>query len=126
MANPYKELRLAIEAGDCPKTKKHLDNGIPATIEHFVIATPNRDYAILELFVSHGWDINTDVNDFIPSALVYTFEDKKLLEWFLNHSADPNKTCRIRDCTPLSYAVKDAPHEIIQLSLSKGGQIHHG
>ncbi|PYH46585.1 ankyrin repeat domain-containing protein, partial [Aspergillus saccharolyticus JOP 1030-1] len=80
----------------------------------------------LQCLVSRGWDINTDVNDSVPSALVYTFEDKKLLEWFMKHGADPNKRCRIRDCTPLSYAVRDAPFEIIKLLFNKGGQIYHG
>ena len=56
----------------------------------------------------------------------YTFEDKKLLEWFLNQGADPNKRCRIRDCTPLSYAVRDGSFESVQFLLDKGGHIYHG
>ncbi|RHZ74299.1 hypothetical protein CDV55_109075 [Aspergillus turcosus] len=126
MENPYKELRLAIEIGDISKVAELLDDSTLMTVEHFVIATKIKRYDVLELFLSHGWDINTDVNDIVPSTLVYTFEDSNLLDWFLNHGADPNKRCRNRDCTPLSYAVRDAPFDVIKILFEKGGQLQHG
>ena len=45
--------------------------------------------------------------------------------WLLDHGADPNKRCAI-DCTPLSYAVQLAPISIIELMLSRGGDVQKG
>lgn len=45
--------------------------------------------------------------------------------WLLDHGADPNKRCEI-DCTPLSYAVQLAPSSIIELMLSREGDVQKG
>ncbi|KAJ5952178.1 uncharacterized protein N7479_010591 [Penicillium vulpinum] len=126
MANPYRDLRLAIQNGDVETTIKLLDNGLTIKACHFLIATVKKHISILELFLSRGWDINADMNDMTPSALVYTFEDVGLLKWFLSHGANPNKRCRIRNCTPLSYAVRDGPFNAIKILLQNGGQVQDG
>ncbi|BAE63378.1 unnamed protein product [Aspergillus oryzae RIB40] len=118
---------LAIKAGDHPKVTEILDSGLQvATPGHFLLATQKKDYATLKLFLSHGWDINTDIDSLVPSALVYAFEDVELLDWFLDHGADPNKESRIRDCTPLSYAVMEAPFNIVKYLFENGGQLKRG
>ncbi|KAF7623202.1 ankyrin repeat-containing domain protein [Aspergillus flavus] len=127
MANPCNQLSLAIKAGDHPKVTEILDSGLQvATPGHFLLATQKKDYATLKLFLSHGWDINTDIDSLVPSALVYAFEDVELLDWFLDHGADPNKESRIRDCTPLSYAVMEAPFNIVKYLFENGGQLKRG
>ena len=49
-----------------------------------------------------------------------------LLKWFLSHGASPNKRCRVRNCTPLSYAVRDGPFNAIKLLFENGGQVQDG
>ncbi|RAQ51576.1 hypothetical protein AFGD_012412 [Aspergillus flavus] len=74
MANPCNQLSLAIKAGDHPKVTEILDSGLQvATPGHFLLATQKKDYATLKLFLSHGWDINTDIDSLVPSALVWSF-----------------------------------------------------
>lgn len=70
MANPYQGLRLAIEAGDVEETARLLADGLAISTEHFKEATVRKDYSILELLLANGWDINNDINDRVPSALV--------------------------------------------------------
>lgn len=48
-----------------------------------------------------------------------------MTKWLLDRGADPNKRCEI-DCTPLSYAVQLAPIRIIELMLSRGGDVQKG
>ncbi|GKZ26626.1 hypothetical protein AbraCBS73388_002875 [Aspergillus brasiliensis] len=98
-----------------------LDEGAPMIPEHFTLATQEKRYAILNLFLDRGYDINIDVNRAIPSAIVYALDDTTLLDWFLKHGANPNKRCCIRDCTPLSLAVLDGPFEAIKILFEHGG-----
>ena len=48
------------------------------------------------------------------------------MNWFLDHSADPNERCSFQDCTPLSLAVRDAPLAIIMLLFERGGSVERG
>ncbi|KAE8152351.1 ankyrin repeat-containing domain protein [Aspergillus avenaceus] len=121
-----RELTLAIDDGKPLEVKRLLDSGIPLKMEQFLLAISFKNLAILETILSSGWDINTEVNGYIPSALAHTFDDEELLNWFLTHGANPNKSCRIRDCTPLSYAVKEASFGIIQRLVQYGGQSTQG
>jgi ankyrin repeat protein len=45
--------------------------------------------------------------------------------WLLDHEADPNRQCLL-DLTPLSLAVESAPISIINLMLSRGGDVRRG
>lgn len=45
--------------------------------------------------------------------------------WLLEHGASPNTQCEV-DCTPLSYAVRNAPLSIIKLLLEHGGDVQKG
>lgn len=55
----------------------------------------------------------------------YTFKDPALTEWFLDHGANPNASCG-RDCTPLSWAVREAPFSCIQMLFDRGGSSQYG
>lgn len=48
-----------------------------------------------------------------------------MVEWFINHGADPNSRCAW-DLTPTSYAVYAAPLETIDYLFSKGADIQYG
>ncbi|KAE8145094.1 ankyrin repeat-containing domain protein [Aspergillus avenaceus] len=126
MRNLTKELRIAIDGDDIDSIKRLLDEGAPMITEHFALATRMRRHDVLRLFLDRGWDINADVDSLIPSAVVYTFNDTTLLEWSLKHGADSNKCSRIRDCTPLSYAVLEGPFEAIEILLRSGGSATQG
>ncbi|KAG0157525.1 hypothetical protein PDIDSM_4710 [Penicillium digitatum] len=124
MVSPCKNLRLAVENGDTEATIEFLNNVLTMESHHFRTATMNKHNGILELFLSRSWEINADMSDTVPSA--YTFEDVGLLKWFLNHGADPKKRCRIRNCTSLSYAVRDGPFNAIKILFESGGQVQDG
>ncbi|KAL1884658.1 hypothetical protein Plec18167_002250 [Paecilomyces lecythidis] len=121
-----RDLHTAITDSDAERAVELLDRGVPMIVEHFALPTRMKQYKILDYFIQHGWDINTDVSTLTPSCLVYTFDDSELLDWFLDHGAKPNKRCFLRDCTPLSYAVQDAPYEVIQHLFQRNGSIEHG
>lgn len=60
-----------MKAGDHPKITEILDGDLQvATPGHFLLATQKKDHATHKLFLSHGWDINTDIDILVPSALV--------------------------------------------------------
>ncbi|KAL2846148.1 ankyrin repeat-containing domain protein [Aspergillus pseudoustus] len=126
MVEPYEDLRLAIEAGDLEATARLLNAGLEISAENFRNATIKKDYDILKLLLSKGFNINTDINDSVPSALVYAIKDRVLASWFLDHGADPNKRCRLRHCTPLSYAVREGSFDVIRLLFEGGGEIQQG
>ncbi|KAJ9400282.1 hypothetical protein DTO282F9_2750 [Paecilomyces variotii] len=120
------DLYNAITDGRDDDAIELLDRDVPMTINHFALATRMKRYKIVDDFIQRGWDIDTHVDSLTPSCLVYTFDDIKLLRWFLDHGASPNKRCLIRDYTPLSCAVQHASFEAIQLLFQHGGSIEHG
>jgi ankyrin repeat protein len=48
-----------------------------------------------------------------------------MTSWFLEHGANPNTQCEV-DCTPLSYAVRNARLSVIELLLNHGGDVRKG
>lgn len=70
MGNPFKELRVAITDGDVDRAVELLDQGIPMTVWSFLHATETKRYKILDYFLQHGWDINTDFNSAVSSCIV--------------------------------------------------------
>lgn len=122
------ELYEAIKEGNATMITHLLDSGAPMNFGLFSMAVQNKQYDGLQAFLDHGWDINTGSNldRKIPSALVDTFDDPDLARWFLEHGADPNKRCQLRDATPLSYAVGEAPLMVIELLFEYGGSTESG
>ncbi|KAE8151985.1 ankyrin [Aspergillus avenaceus] len=122
------QLFTAIEIGNAKLVTQLLDKGAPMNFELFAKATREKQYDILQSILDFGWDINTEsaIDNKVPSALVYTFDDVALATWFLKHGADPNKRCQLRDATPLSYAIFEAPFMIIELFFQYGGSTECG
>ena len=52
--------------------------------------------------------------------------DQHLVQWFLDHGANPDTTASLWDITPLSYAVEHAPLQTIKHLFSQGGSVKHG
>lgn len=48
-----------------------------------------------------------------------------MTKWFLEHGANPNTSCDV-DCTPLSYAIRNACLSVIKLMLDHGGDVQKG
>ncbi|KAI9036324.1 ankyrin [Aspergillus affinis] len=121
-------LHTAIEEGNSKLAAQLLDIGATMNFELFAKATREKQYDILQSFLDRGWDINTGsaIDTGVPSALVYTFDDPGLATWLLEHGADPNKRCQLRDATPLSYAISEASFTIIKLFFQYGGSTEHG
>jgi ankyrin repeat protein len=51
--------------------------------------------------------------------------DAEMASWLLEHGANPNARCEV-DCTPLSYAVRNASLNVIELLLNCGGDVQKG
>ena len=51
--------------------------------------------------------------------------DAEMTTWLLDHEANPNARCEV-DCTPLSYAVRNANLSVIELMLDRGGDVQKG
>ncbi|KAB8070750.1 ankyrin repeat-containing domain protein [Aspergillus leporis] len=103
-------ISIVISGGNLDNVIELLGEGALMITEHFILATQMKLYSFLELYLNRGWNINADVY----------FNDMTLLTWFLEHGADPNKRCRIHDCTPYSYAFAEAPLEAIEMLFRYG------
>ncbi|EPS31282.1 hypothetical protein PDE_06237 [Penicillium oxalicum 114-2] len=77
---------------------------------------------ILECFLRAEWDINEPIDILIPPALCYAVTVTDMTSWFQEHGANPNRRCEV-DCTPLSFAVRNASLSIIELMLDYGGDV---
>ncbi|KAF7712530.1 Uncharacterized protein PECH_003069 [Penicillium ucsense] len=85
-------------------------------------ATLRKSTRVLECLLAAGWDINEPVDILIPPVLCFAVKDAEMTSWFLDHGANPNTRCEV-DCTPLSFAVRNAPMSIIELLLDRGGDV---
>ncbi|KAL9123454.1 MAG: hypothetical protein Q9217_007103 [Psora testacea] len=105
-----------------------IDHGITPNWAHFDCALQLKDYSFLELCLDQqGFDLNEPRSRLNPARLADTFEDEKLMQWFLDHGADPNAESETGS-TPLARAVQFAPFHIIALLFDVGGpsSIEHG
>lgn len=66
------DLFTAVSEGNAGQISQLLQNGASMNFELFAKATKEKKYANLEVFLDHGWDINTGsaIDSRIPSALV--------------------------------------------------------
>ncbi|GES63168.1 hypothetical protein ATEIFO6365_0014021600 [Aspergillus terreus] len=59
-------------------------------------------------------------------APCYALDNPEMATWFLNHGADPNKRCQMRDATVPSYAIFEASFETIELFFAYRESTEHG
>ena len=101
----------------------------------------------LELFLEHGWDINTRWRHYKFPAIRYEFpftptaqasitalgssaisrDSLPLVTWFLDHGASPNLRCTpYTSNTPLAFAVINASLSIVKLLIAHGARVDEG
>ncbi|CAF9914260.1 MAG: hypothetical protein HETSPECPRED_001934 [Heterodermia speciosa] len=120
-------LAPAIEGGHLAITAYLIENVRSVHEVHFRIAMDMESYALMELMIDHGFDINQPWWDYFSSALAYSFKHEGMTLWLLDHGADPNAESEKNE-TPLSRAVQYAPMSIIKLLFDRGGPdcMNHG
>ncbi|KAJ5259939.1 hypothetical protein N7497_011246 [Penicillium chrysogenum] len=99
--------------------------GLTITPSYTQMATAYKAKGVLECFLEAGWDINEPVDALKPPVLSYAVTDIEMTSWLLEHGANPNAQCEV-DCTPLSYAVRNASLSVIKLLLNHGGDAQKG
>ncbi|KIX92101.1 uncharacterized protein Z520_12185 [Fonsecaea multimorphosa CBS 102226] len=102
-----------------------LAKGIKPTGWDIISAIKRRSYALLELLLSDGYDINTYVRDDWPPPLADALFDPLLVKWLIDHGANPNARCSY-DITPLSIAVREGSRHVIEMLLELGASIKYG
>jgi len=88
-------------------------------------AVQSASLAVFQVFLDYGWNINEPRGKLHPPALAMTLNRPELVEWFLDHGADPNARCAL-DYTTMSVAVFSAPLAIFERLLERGGNIYRG
>ncbi|MCJ1383051.1 hypothetical protein MMC17_006164 [Xylographa soralifera] len=78
----------AISAGQSEVVDYLLNNGaeMDPEIVEFALDTSVK---MFEIFLQHGWDINSRTGTGAP-ALKHLVSNEAMVEWFLDHGADPN------------------------------------
>ncbi|KAL9101751.1 MAG: hypothetical protein Q9163_003027 [Psora crenata] len=104
-----------------------VDNGVELDWAHFERAMEFKYYPFLELCLDQGFDLNEARSRVDPPRLADTLKDEKLMQWFLDHGANPIAGCEM-DVTPLSKALQFAPFHVILLFFHIGGptSFQHG
>ncbi|KAJ6088408.1 Ankyrin repeat protein [Penicillium sp. IBT 16267x] len=115
----------AIKRDDAQFIKELFHRGLPMDPLYAFEALEAKSKSALEIFIQYGWDINQSMSELCPSVLGNAIENEEMTAWLLDHGADPNNGCAI-DLTPLSCAVKSAPISVINLMLSRGGDVQKG
>ncbi|KAL8901462.1 MAG: hypothetical protein Q9207_005199 [Kuettlingeria erythrocarpa] len=120
-----KGLKPALEGGHVAVAACLLERGVKVNSGNFSSAMEHKSYGFLELYLDHGYDINSS-DGFRPTPLADTLDDETMLRWFLDHGADPNaeKIGRYGHPmgeTPLSKSMWNAPFSTIKLLFERGG-----
>ena len=104
-----------------------LESGVKARHRHFYDAMKIGNFGFLQLYRDHGVKFNTPRDNWNPPLLAETFADPEMMQWFLDHGADPNGASEWNK-TALSRAMLIAPLKIIIKLLDKRGvnSIKHG
>ncbi|KAM5350649.1 hypothetical protein ACJ41O_007154 [Fusarium nematophilum] len=96
-------------------------------IHHYVErAIRNKSKKALETFLNSGWKVNEPIDERQPPVLRCAVKDEEMTLWLLDHRADVNQQSRLEDITPLSYAVRDSPLDVLETLLNKDGDVHKG
>ncbi|KAL9016995.1 MAG: hypothetical protein Q9185_005644 [Variospora sp. 1 TL-2023] len=83
-------LQPSLEGGHIAVASCLLKHGVVVNSGDFWLAMQHRSYAFLDLYLRYGYDINDTKGVWQPSPLADTYDDEKMLRWFLDHGADPN------------------------------------
>ncbi|KAF2021874.1 ankyrin [Aaosphaeria arxii CBS 175.79] len=92
---------------------------LPAT------ALESESRAIFEVYFSLGWNVNAPLSRITPPLLGYVLDDEFLVQWLLDHGADPNTRCDW-DFTPMSRAVSVASLPVLRLLFERTESIRPG
>ncbi|CAG8942800.1 unnamed protein product [Penicillium salamii] len=125
IGNLYDVMWEAIQHDRVEIVSNLLFHGFPIKPFYAQKATRCKAKAVLERFLEAGWNINEPVDVLKPPVLAYAVTDTEMTSWLLEHGANPNVRCEV-DCTPLSYAVRNAHLSVIKLLLSHGGDVQKG
>ncbi|RMZ77450.1 hypothetical protein DV738_g4434, partial [Chaetothyriales sp. CBS 135597] len=93
--------------------------------EYALRAVQKKSYELMEILLTHGWDINDPLGPSIPPALCMVLNDRQMIEWFLSHGADVNAPCKL-GITPLTIAVEVASLDVLHLLFDYGGSVKYG
>ncbi|KAL8804072.1 MAG: hypothetical protein Q9182_002785 [Xanthomendoza sp. 2 TL-2023] len=118
-------LTLAMESGHLSVAATLLEHGLKVNGYHVYGAVKRRAYPFLQLFLDHGYNINSPDYPKHPGILAEGIDDEHLTRWLLDHGADPNaeRICLGQKMgeTPCSFAMWKASWSTIQLLFERGG-----
>ncbi|KAF2760486.1 ankyrin, partial [Pseudovirgaria hyperparasitica] len=120
-------LAAAVEKHDLEMARFLLDKNVAHIGLPIELAVREHAKEILELFLQYGWGINQPMHRIEPPALSIALRtgDHDMVEWFLDHHADPNRRCAW-DMTPTSQAMYTASLETIEYLFSRGADVRQG
>ncbi|KAK3686654.1 hypothetical protein LTR37_019585 [Vermiconidia calcicola] len=118
-------LYLAIEYRRHSIVTLLLGEGASINPSHVRAATTIGGTSTLSVLLTHGWDINAEMDWGEPPLLALAAENEDVTNWFLSHGASPNAACHL-DLTPLSADVQYAPFSVIKLLFDRGGSVSSG
>jgi hypothetical protein len=140
----YDSLSIAIQRNHVEIVQYLLDRNVHDEDLPAELAVRARAFDILELFLKCGWDVNKPMGPNEPPILGYDLQslttsdtylplssiplstsDAEITAWLLDHGADPNRRCDW-DLTPTSYAMREAPFDMIEYLFSRGADVSSG
>ncbi|KAL8913118.1 MAG: hypothetical protein Q9171_002012 [Xanthocarpia ochracea] len=116
-------LLAAIQENHLATASMLLDEGFTISYEEVRAALTNRSTAMLQIFLSHGWNINRTLGPSMAPALTRVLDDEELVRWFVTHGADPNKAIPSWP-SPLESAAWKASLDVIKILVDHGGRVY--
>ncbi|RGP71335.1 hypothetical protein FSPOR_3456 [Fusarium sporotrichioides] len=137
----HRGLINALESGNVDVARYLLQSGAPIsrqTPEIVLKAPADRQIAIFEVLLQHGWTVNTPAfyGEVVLTKLIKS-NNETLIDWFLAQGADPNLGSQqdYRDrlggpdtssCQALELAASQGSADLVQKLLNAGAQITNG
>lgn len=114
-------VRFLLEKGADPNLSKPSYN-YPRSALPLALAISKSNRTIVELLIKHGADINAVDNIVAPAYFeACTLPDSAMLQYFLDHGADPDKVSR-EGSTPLMWAAANGSLASVKLLIGKGAK----
>ncbi|KAL9596023.1 MAG: hypothetical protein Q9219_006074 [cf. Caloplaca sp. 3 TL-2023] len=120
-------LTPAMKTGHYAVASYLLRRGVPIVATDFKLAMEQRSYPFMELYLTHGYDLNLCDSSFQYSStpLANALDDEEMTQWLLDHGADPNAERVVRGSkmgeTPLSISMWHTAFKTIRLLLERAG-----